>query len=535
MTSLGPYELHEELGRGAMGVVFRGFDPGIGRPVAIKVMHAVRLGNDAERAEMKLRFAREAAAAGKLSHPNIVVIYQLGGDDDVQYLVLELVNGTSLEKILSNGRPLEPQAASSILSQVADALDYAHTEGIVHRDVKPANILVRPEGMVKLTDFGIARIASQTITQTGLTLGTPAYMSPEQILSARVTSKADQYSLGVVAYEMLGGKKPFEADDAHALMYRIMSSEPPQLHTVNPLLSPAVSEAISRALSKKPEDRYPTCKEFVETLARAQMAPTIQFNRAQDAQPVNRKLRLTLWLTGAGLCVLGLFAARSALQPQRVMEIKLPYAPHYAGVLRLLDAPAPSLVQGPKNDRQKTVATNRPSVPENPRKTADPGVVAKKEGVDPPPVTPLKTAHLERHENILFEIPAGWKRMPVEPDNSVTLLPTETRMASSERPPVIRIFPRLAFGGDLTERMEMDLQARGKRYLSPQVRLDPKTGRKLVFIEAEYTAGYRMLEVGTVAGQSIQLFAYIAKSSIYQQFLDDFDFFVRNLAFDDAR
>jgi len=267
MQTIGPYQLLEELGRGAMGVVFRGFDPAIGRPVAIKVIRPGEFASAVESDELKLRFAREAAAAGRLSHPNIVTVYQLGEDRGVQYLVVELVEGLSLEGMLANGRPQDPRIAVSIVNQVAGALDYAHGAGVVHRDVKPANILVRPDGRVKITDFGIARISSQTVTRTGLTFGTPAYMSPEQIMSARVSGKADQFSLGVIAYQMLSGRRPFAADTDPALMFQIMSAEPPHLHTVNPAVSPRASEVIGRALAKKPDDRFASCREFAGRLA----------------------------------------------------------------------------------------------------------------------------------------------------------------------------------------------------------------------------------------------------------------------------
>jgi serine/threonine-protein kinase len=220
IESIGPFQLLEELGRGAMGVVFRGFDPAIGRPVAIKIIRADQFASPEEVSDLKLRFAREAASAGKLSHPNIVTVYHLGEEGDLQYLVLELVNGTSLEKTLLSGQPQDPKTAVSILTQAADALDYAHGEGIVHRDVKPANILVCPDGKAKITDFGIARMASQTVTRTRFTFGTPVYMSPEQIMTATVSGKADQYSLGVIAYQMLSGRKLFAADTGPALTLR---------------------------------------------------------------------------------------------------------------------------------------------------------------------------------------------------------------------------------------------------------------------------------------------------------------------------
>src|ERR1017187_6007336 len=260
MQTIGPYQILEELGRGAMGVVFHGFDPAIGRPVAIKIIQASQFASALEDAEFKLRFAREAAAAGRLSHPNIVTIYQFGEEGGIRYLVQELVNGRSLEQMLSNNQPQDRNTAVSILSQVADALDYAHGEGVVHRDIKPANILVRQDGKVKITDFGIAHIASEPITRTGFTLGTPAYMAPEQIMSAKVSGKTDQFSLAVTAYQMLSGRRPFAADSGQALMYQIVSEEPQPLHAVNPAVSARTSEVISRALAKKPEDRFATSK-----------------------------------------------------------------------------------------------------------------------------------------------------------------------------------------------------------------------------------------------------------------------------------
>jgi len=265
--TIGPYRLLEELGRGAMGVVFRAFDPAIDRQVAIKIIQTSQYANAEERDELKLRFSREATAAGKLSHPNIVTIHQLGEAGDVQYLVLELIDGRALEKDLAGGQAQALDFTVSVITQVADALDYAHASGIVHRDVKPANILIRPDGIAKITDFGIARIASNTVTRTGYTFGTPSYMSPEQLRSANVSGKADQFSLGVIAYQMLSGKKPFNADTPPALMFQIMSDTPPPLPTVNPTLPERTSQVIGKVLSKAPEDRYPTCLEFAEQLA----------------------------------------------------------------------------------------------------------------------------------------------------------------------------------------------------------------------------------------------------------------------------
>ena len=231
---IGPYQIVEELGRVAMVMVFRGVDPGIGRAVAINVIRSQEFSTADENAEARLRFTRETSAAGRLSHPNIVTVYQLGEERGFQYLVMELVPGNSLEKLKGAGTPMKAEQALQILRPIADALDHAHGESVVHRDIKPANILVRPDGRVKITDFGIAHVVSQTLTKIGMTTGTPAYMSPEQIMSSKVDGKADHFSLAVMAYEMLGGRKPFEAEAPHTLMLRIRNYEPEPIHNVNP-------------------------------------------------------------------------------------------------------------------------------------------------------------------------------------------------------------------------------------------------------------------------------------------------------------
>jgi len=257
-----------------MGVVFRGFDPAIRRPVAIKVILGGQSASPNERAELRVRLAREAAAAGRLSHPNIVTVYQLGEVDGNQYLVEELVTGRPLSTLLADGEPMSPDDSIAILSQIASALDYAHGQGVVHRDVKPANILVREDRTVKITDFGIAHLASQTITRTGSTFGTPAYMSPEQIRSARVTGSADQFSLAVLAYQMLGGRRPFQAPTDAALIYAILSGEPAPLSTLNSAIPVRSSESIAKALSKDPADRYPSCLEFIDDLSDSLLGKT---------------------------------------------------------------------------------------------------------------------------------------------------------------------------------------------------------------------------------------------------------------------
>ena len=282
MEAVGPYRVVRELGRGAMGVVFEAFDPAIGRTVAVKVIRSQPLATAEEDAQLKMRFAREASAAGRLSHPNIGTIHQLGEQDGLQYLVMERIQGTSLDAMLAPAVPLSLETTLRMLAQVASALDYAHADGIVHRDIKPANILVKGDGTVKLTDFGIARITSQTVTQTGATMGTPAYMAPEQIMASKVYGRADQFSLAVMAYQMLAGKRPFEAPTDQTLLFQIVSAEPCELETVQSRYPPAAGEVLKKALSKKPEARYPTCTQFVDELTRTLTQPAV----AEPREPI---------------------------------------------------------------------------------------------------------------------------------------------------------------------------------------------------------------------------------------------------------
>jgi len=270
MDAIGRYQILGELGRGAMGVVYRAQDPTIGRTLAIKTIRLADLSDHAERARLQERLFREAQSAGILSHPGIVVVYDVGTDGDVTYIAMEFVNGPTLEKLLADPQPPSQQTILGVLRQTAAALDYAHKKGIVHRDIKPANIMLDGEAAVKITDFGIAKItASQQLTQTGLVMGTPNYMSPEQIQGKPVDGKADQFALAVVAYEMLTGEKPFTGEQLTTVLYKIVSEDPPPVEHLNPTLGFAVSMVLTRALSKDPGKRYGNCAEFVDALEAA--------------------------------------------------------------------------------------------------------------------------------------------------------------------------------------------------------------------------------------------------------------------------
>ena len=215
---LGRYELLSELGQGAMGVVYKARDPVLDRVVAIKTIN-LTLPKD-ELSEYEARFYQEARAAGGLNHPNIVTIYDIGKSERMAYMAMEFLEGEELRSVLSHREPLPVTLALDIAAQVAEGLDYAHERHIVHRDIKPANIMIVRDGLVKITDFGIARMRTNEVkTMTGMILGSPKYMSPEQVAGKRADHRADLFSLGVVFYEMLTGHAPFMADNIHGIMY----------------------------------------------------------------------------------------------------------------------------------------------------------------------------------------------------------------------------------------------------------------------------------------------------------------------------
>jgi len=268
-VQIGRYRILDELGRGATGVVYRAQDPAIGRIIAIKTIRLTDIADESERERLRERLVREAQSAGVLSHPNIVTIYDIAEENGLAYIFMECVDGPSLEKLLSAPAGLDRNTLFSILRQTATALDYAHKKGIVHRDIKPANILIHEGGTAKIADFGVAKILSQQMTHAGVMMGTPNYMSPEQVQGHAVDGRADQFSLAVVAYEVLTGEKPFVADHLPALLFRIVREDPVPPQRLNPTLAPQVDVVLRKALSKNTSERYPTCTEFVEALEAA--------------------------------------------------------------------------------------------------------------------------------------------------------------------------------------------------------------------------------------------------------------------------
>ncbi|TET95001.1 MAG: CHASE2 domain-containing protein [Desulfobacteraceae bacterium] len=254
--TLGRYEISGELGRGAMGIVYKGEDPTIHRTVAIKTLRLSEF-EEGELTDIKERFFREAESAGLLNHPNIVSIYDAGEEHDLAYIAMEYLHGEDLVKYTHKGKLFPLRGVLNIITQVADALDYAHKNNVVHRDIKPANImLLKDTDKIKVTDFGIARITSSSKTKTGVVLGTPSYMSPEQVSGKKLDGRSDIFSLGVVLFEMLTGQKPFVSEDMTSLMFQIAKEKHPSVRKINPKIPPIVEKIVDKALTKEINQRY---------------------------------------------------------------------------------------------------------------------------------------------------------------------------------------------------------------------------------------------------------------------------------------
>jgi len=266
-AKIGKYEIQDVLGKGGMGVVYKGFDTAISRGVAIKAITKSSLG-PGEINHVMERFRHEAQAVGRLRHPRIVQIYDYGEDEETAFIVMELINGKTLHQHLTQDVGYEFHEVGEIIRQLLDGMGHAHGAGVVHRDIKPSNILINSDGGIKIGDFGIARIESSDLTQAGDVLGTPHYMAPEQFLGAEVDKLADLFSIGVIAYELLTGKKPFSGNSA-TVMQQVLNERPADPSQVNPALSPLMDRVLQTALAKKREDRFPSAREFSDAFREA--------------------------------------------------------------------------------------------------------------------------------------------------------------------------------------------------------------------------------------------------------------------------
>jgi serine/threonine protein kinase len=265
---IGKYAIKRALGKGAMGLVYEGFDPIIERKVAIKTILADYL-DAADMEDAIARFKREAQAGGRLQHPNIVGVYEYGGDNEMAFMVMEYVEGEELKRMLTSGKRFELIEMFEIMKQLLAALDYSHKQGVVHRDIKPANVMIMPGLKVKVMDFGIARLESSSLTRTGTAIGTPTHMSPEQLMGHTADGRSDLWGCGVILYEMLTGVSPFLAETPAAVMHKVLQSDPPKPSSINAALPAAFDSVLARALAKKAPDRFQTAREFQNALVLA--------------------------------------------------------------------------------------------------------------------------------------------------------------------------------------------------------------------------------------------------------------------------
>jgi serine/threonine protein kinase len=281
IAKLGRYEVVSELGKGAMGIVYLAKDPVIGRLVAIKTIRATGSDED-DTQEFRERFVREAQTAGILSHPNIVTIHDIGEDAETQtsFIAMEYIEGKNLKMLLSEKTKLPFEQISEMIAEIAEALDYAHRKGIIHRDVKPANVIITVDGKVKITDFGIAKIASSNLTTTGQFLGTPNYMSPEQVSGAPVDGRSDLFSLGVVLYELLTSKKPFQGDNLTAISYKIVHEDFTPPADISAEVPIDFNEIVARAMAKDPWNRYQRGKDLA--LALYQLKAQLEERKSEE-------------------------------------------------------------------------------------------------------------------------------------------------------------------------------------------------------------------------------------------------------------
>ena len=307
-ATIGKYQIQDVLGQGGMGIVYRAFDPAIERTVAIKTITKSAL-DPADLHYVLTRFRHEARAVGRLTHPRIAAIYDYGENDDLAWIVMELVNGKSLFHHLQGEARFGLKEIGELVRQLLDGLGYAHGQGVVHRDIKPSNILINDDGRLKLTDFGIARIDTSTLTQMGEIMGSPGYMSPEQFLGTDIDARGDIYSVGVIAYELLAARRPFTGNNAE-VMRQALNERPASPSDFNPKISIQLDWAVHKALAKKREDRFQTAKEFSDAFVKGVEASLRQARREPVAGDVPTQ-RIDPKLVQAARMLAGLQQARA--------------------------------------------------------------------------------------------------------------------------------------------------------------------------------------------------------------------------------
>jgi serine/threonine protein kinase len=420
-----------------MGVVYHALDPNIGRPVAIKTLRIADMRKPEDQQRLRERLLREARSAGLLSHPGIVTIYDVEQQGDLAYIAMEYVDGPTLDQLLSQGGSIAPTQLFSILGQTAAALDYAHQKGIVHRDIKPANIMIAADGTAKITDFGIAKITTtDQFTMTGTIVGTPHYMSPEQVQGQAVDGRSDQFSLAVIVYEILTGEKPYTGEHLTTVVYKIVAEEPVAPNRLNPSLGSAIESVLRKGLAKKPDARYRTCSEFTEALERACAA-------TRGWRPLTRGGSLNEPTVAEALPAVKLPPARNPRHDATMERAprKSSFVPWLVaiavvtGLLALM-----SQLNGPLKPRPQAASVTPPKMPA--RAPAAPGIPETPVSGAPPPVA----------------VPTGVPAAPNRVDDKPSPMPPPEPAAESKSggPDIERAKPRPAPPGTPAARVTPD-------------------------------------------------------------------------------
>jgi tRNA A-37 threonylcarbamoyl transferase component Bud32 len=411
---VGKYELRHQIGRGAMGIVYEAFDTVIERPVALKMLRTDGFGTE-QLDDVRARFKREAHSAGRLSHPNIVTIFDYGEHEGAPYIAMDLMQGEELSRSLESGARMALPQVVRIVEQLLSALAYAHQAGVVHRDIKPSNVFVLRDGTIKMVDFGLARIEASNLTETGAVLGTPAYMSPEQFLGLPVDARSDIFSLGVMLYQMLTGDRPFSGSPS-TIMQKVLRQDPVEPSVLNPTLSAAWDTLIKRVLAKKPHDRLQSAREFAEwmrlafegkPLPEAAELPedaTVRIDATVRLAPPPKHSRKALVavlaglvvVTAAGAIFLNRRAAPEPVSPSAVVAAA-PVTPA-APVSPAAKIEAPKEVKAPPRPRplEKKVVKA-----ETPAKADKPAPEAPKPAPAPAPARTGKVVSLDRNWGFL--------------------------------------------------------------------------------------------------------------------------------------
>lgn len=385
LKRLGRYEIIKELGRGGMGIVLMGRDPSLDRLVALKIIKIDEAGDAMSHKELLDRFYIEARAAGKINHPNIVTVYDVGEADGKKFIAMEFVEGRNLAGIISEEGPLPVPRATRFIHQIADGLAYAHERGIVHRDIKPGNILVTADDKAKISDFGLARLQSSgSVTQTGHAVGSPSYMSPEQVQGMAVDGRSDMFSLGVLFYEMLTQRRPFEGESLTTVIFKIIKDTPPPPSQINKAVPLVIDEIIEKMTAKDPQSRYPSCADVARAvlpfvaeqssfpLTSSDSVKTMSFSRKDveavekgvKTPPRSRKARgkpIGALIAGFVLFVAAIVGGIILLKPGAVQQEPTAPKPEVAAKKEEPQAPAPPMEEK-KPDSKEEAPSPSPTV-----------------------------------------------------------------------------------------------------------------------------------------------------------------------------